>query len=146
MTTLHSSVSWEGGVAFTATQDGLDFALDAEPALGGRGQGLRPKALLLTAAIGCTGMDVISTLQKMRVPVDTFTVDADGDIADTHPRRYTTVCIRYALTGPPGLSVARVQRAVRLSTEKYCGVIATLRAAMPLSFVIEVNGQRHPLQ
>ena len=142
MTTLHSEAIWQGGVRFVATEGGRSVLLDAEPALGGGDDGVRPKGLLLTALIGCTGMDVARTLQKMRVPIASFAVRADGDVADRHPARYTAVRLTYAFTGPEDLSVKRIRRAIQLSTETYCGVFATLSAAMPITVSIEINGER----
>lgn len=87
-------------------------------------------------------MDVGSTLQKMRVPLSGFTVEAMGKTAATHPRRYTTVGICYAFEGPSTLSTARIVRAVQLSFTRYCGIIETLRPSVQMDVEIQINGQR----
>jgi len=145
MKTLHSTVTWDSGMAFTAEQDGHTFTLDAEPEHGGTDRGVRPKPLVLTAVLGCTGMDVVAMLKKMRVPITGLSLASDGDLADAHPRRYTAIRVRYAFTGPDGMNTERIRRAVHLSTEKYCGVIDTLRGTVPLSYEITINEAPVPL-
>jgi putative redox protein len=140
MTTLRSTAVWTGGLGFTATEGGQSLQLDASPALG-----ICPSGLLLTALVGCTGIDVVRTLGKMRVPIEGFEVSADGDLAETHPQRYTAARLCYTFTGPADLDSDRIRRAVYLSSEKYCGVLATLRAALPVDIRIEINGVACPL-
>lgn len=142
--TLESTGTWTGGMAFSVEQDGHALLLDAEAEFGGQDGGVRPKALLLTSALGCTGMDVVSILQKMRVPVAQVVVHAEGDLADAHPRRYTAIRLRYTFTGPEGLNTERIRRAVHLSEHDYCGVLATLRAAVPIHTEIWINGTAYP--
>ena len=110
---FQSKVSWKDGMAFEAELEGLRFGIDADPELGGRGLGPKPKGLLLTSLVGCTGMDVIAILAKMRLRPTRFEVSAEGMLADDHPRSFTRIVIRYQLEGelPPN----KVDRAVRLS-------------------------------
>lgn len=145
MKTLHSAVTWDEGMAFTVEQDGHTLTLDAEADFGGADRGMRPKGLVLSAILGCTAMDVIAMLKKMRVPIERFSVDADGDLADEHPKRYTAIRVRYTFTGPEDVNTERIRRAVNLSTEKYCGVIETLRSSVPMTFHIQFNGEPLPL-
>ena len=144
MKTLESTATWAEGMAFDILQDGHQLTLDADADFGGKDRGAHPKGLLLTSLLGCTGMDVIAILQKMRVPVSGFEVHADGDLADEHPRRYTAIRLRYTFTGPEGLNTERIRRAVYLSENNYCGVMATLRAAVPISTEVWVNGTPFP--
>ena len=132
---------WQEEMTFEVHQDGHRFLIDGAPEHGGRNLGPRPKALLLTALAGCTSMDVISILRKMRVPVEGLTVAVDGVLSEEHPKRFLSATVHYEVTGPADLSVKKVIRAIRLSDESYCGVSATLRPAMELSIRLTVNGE-----
>jgi len=137
---MEASVTWLQEMAFEAEADGHRFHIDANAELGGHDLGPRPKTLLLNALAGCTAMDVISILQKMRLNVTGLKVSADGAISDEHPRRFTRVVLRYDVTGQD-LPPDRVKRAVELSQERYCGVSATLRPTVELLSEIYVNGE-----
>lgn len=137
---LSSSVSWRDGMTFDAELDGFKFALDADPRFGGRGAGPQPKGLTLTSLAGCTAMDVIAILKKMKAEPDRFEVSASGDLAEEHPKRFTRIVVRYVFEGEE-LDEGKLRRAVSLSEERYCGVFPTLRGNVELETVIEVNGQ-----
>lgn len=138
---MESSVTWKSGMAFEVALDGHRFTLDAAPGDGGQDLGPRPKGLVLSALAGCTGMDVISILTKMRQKVTGLRVSADGDTTEEHPRRFTTIRVRYEIEGE-GLDLDKVRRAVQLSEERYCGVSATLRPSVEIRPEILVNGER----
>jgi putative redox protein len=125
---------WTSGMRFEGTNaDGLGVVMDAHPAHGGIAGGPAPMETLLLALAGCTGMDVIPILQKMRAPVDRFTIEVTADRADTHPRVLTAIHLRYVAAGP-GLRVEQVEKAVGLSQDKYCSVSAMLRKAVPVTY------------
>jgi len=107
---------------------GYELALDAAPDVGGRGLGARPMETLLVALGGCTGMDVVSILRKMRVEVDGFEIRIKGQRQEEHPKKFTAIHLDYVLTGR-GLEERRpqIERAVALSQERYCSVAASLR-------------------
>lgn len=136
---MDSTITWKSGMAFDASLDGFHFTIDAGPEHGGKGEGPSPKGLVLSALAGCTAMDVISILQKMRQDVRGLAVTADGALAEEHPKRFTTMVLRYAITGE-NLDLEKVKRAVSLSQERYCGVYATLAPTVAMSSEIEVNG------
>jgi len=138
---LQSKVTWTDGMAFDAELEGFHFAIDADQEFGGRGLGPKPKGLLATALIGCTAMDVIAILRKMRVTPKTFAVSADAVLTDEHPKRYTSIVIRYELTGDD-LPHDKLRRAVKLSEERYCGVRATLAPVVDMHHEIWLNGIR----
>ena len=137
---MEASVTWLQAMAFEAEADGHRFNIDANSEAGGHDLGPRPKTLLLSSLAGCTAMDVISILQKMRLNVTGLQVTADGVVTDEHPRRFTRIVLRYAVTGQD-LPPERVRRAVELSQERYCGVSATLRPGVELVSEIVLNGQ-----
>lgn len=144
MSDVSSKVTWRDGMAFEAWVGCHHFPIDADPGFGGRELGPKPKGLLLTALIGCTAMDVIAILQKMKVVPERFEVEAEGDLADAHPKRYTAARLVYRFEGEE-LPVAKLRKAVNLSQERYCGVMATLRDAMPIEARLVLNGQELPL-
>lgn len=135
---MESSVTWKDGMAFDVALDGHTFTIDADDEFGGRNLGPRPKGLTLASLAGCTAMDVVSILQKMRLPLAGLKVSADGVTATEHPRRFVSIVVRYEVTGD--LPADRVLRAVELSEEKYCGVSATLRPAVPIAHEVWLNG------
>ena len=100
---------------------GIDLRIDAGPEDGGEGSGYRPKALMLSALGGCTGLDVASLIKKMKLQVDSFHIDTIGHLTDEHPRIYNKVVVEYHFYGN-SLKEEKLQRAVDLSIEKYCGV------------------------
>ena len=111
---------------------GAPVAMDARPDHAGEGSGPTPMETILIALAGCTGMDVAGILEKMRLPLATLTVSVSGERADTHPKGFTRIHIRYE-AGGPGLTYAQLERAVRLSHEKYCPVAAMLRATVAIT-------------
>ena len=138
---LEAKIDWEQGLAFRAHLDGFDFIIDGPQASGGRNLGPRPKGLTLVSLLGCTGMDVISILEKMKVKVDKFEVAAEAILADEHPKKILAIKVIYTFTGD-GLTSEPLQKAIALSEEKYCGVRATLIPAVTISHEILVNGHR----
>ena len=111
--------------------------LDMASGLDQPGQGATPMELLAVALAGCTSMDVISILQKMRQPLEGLRVEVQGEKADEHPKRFVSLEIVYYLKG--ALDEKKVQRAIGLSETKYCSVEATLRPAVSMSsrYVLE---------
>ena len=117
---------YAGGMRFDVT-GGTGHALieDASVADGGQDQGFRPIELLLVGLAGCTGMDVISILKKMRQDVTGYEVEAHGVRADTHPMYFVEVTVEHVVTGR-GIDPQAVARAIELSETRYCGVSNTL--------------------
>lgn len=132
------AISWLDKMAFEASINGHKIILDAEPEAGGEDKGPRPKPFMLTALGGCTAMDVISILKKMRVEPDSFRVEVDGELTGEHPKHFNKMHVRYIFTGND-LPMEKLQKAVSLSEERYCGVSAVYRKVMPLTSEIIVN-------
>jgi putative redox protein len=114
---------------------GAPVAMDARSDHAGDGSGPTPMETVLMALAGCTGMDVAGILEKMRAPLSTLAVAVSGERADTHPKVFTRIHIRYE-AGGPGLTYAELERAVRLSHEKYCSVSAMLRPTVAITHEI----------
>ena len=126
-TTNHISTKWIGGMAFESNNpSGIDLTIDAGPDDGGEGKGLRPKALMLSGLAGCSGLDVASLIKKMKLEVESFTIETIANLTDEHPKYYDHVVIEYHFHGA-NLNEDKLQRAVDLSVEKYCGVMEMFR-------------------
>ena len=137
---MKSKVVWNEEMSFTAKLDGFDFVIDADEKVGGKDRGPRPKGLTLVSLAGCTGMDVISILKKMKVEVDSFEVLTDSELTEEHPKRFTSIKITYSLKGKD-IPVDKVKKAVSLSEERYCGVSATLKPGVEITSKILINGK-----
>lgn len=111
--------------------------VDLASALDPGGSGCRPMELLAVALGGCTAMDVLSILEKMRQPVEALSVDVSGARAGEHPKRYTSLEVVYRFKGD--LDEAKVARAIELSETRYCSVEATLRPSVPITSRFEVE-------
>jgi putative redox protein len=132
------STKWLGGMAFEATNPGGDFRIDVDVDIGGTNNGLRPKALMLDALAGCTGIDVASLLPKMKVSVDAFHIDVEADLTEEHPKSYHTVRVVYHFYGNE-LETDKLQKIVNLSIEKYCGVMEMFRKFAQVDVKIEYH-------
>jgi putative redox protein len=132
------NVRWAGDMAFEALVNEHKILMDASPEVGGRNAGPRPKPLLMVSLAGCTGMDVISILKKMKVEVTGFNVLVEGTLTEEHPKQFTAMHLIYEFTGH-NLPPDKIERAIELSQEKYCGVSATLKKAIKISYEIKIN-------
>lgn len=131
------SMSWLGDMAFETEVNGHKLILDATEKVGGKDRGPRPKSMMMVALAGCTGMDVVSILAKMRVDYDSLNIKVESEISEEHPKRYTKMKLIYEFKGKD-LSLDKVKKAVELSQEKYCGVSANYREAMELDYEIKI--------
>jgi putative redox protein len=123
---LSGSVQLVDGLTFRATSgSGHTIMLDSTPESGGRDVGASPMELLLLGLAGCTGMDVISILRKMRQEVSSYEVKVRGERQDDHPRVYTTIEVEHVVRGR-NLSLESIRRAIELSSGTYCSAAAML--------------------
>lgn len=134
---LSITTKWLENMSFETEVNGHKIIIDAASEAGGENRGPRPKPLMLSALGGCTGMDVISILRKMKVEPEDFRVIVEGDVTDEHPKHFFKMHVIYQFTGK-NLPLDKLQKAVSLSEEKYCGVSATLRKALELTSEIKV--------
>jgi putative redox protein len=131
-------LKWSGNMSFETEMNGHKVVLDADPSVGGDNKGIRPKPLMLLALAGCTGMDVVSMLKKMRVELKDFSVIVDSDMTEEHPKHYNKMHVIYSFKGKD-LPKAKIEKAVNLSEEKYCGVSAVYKKAMELTSEIKIE-------
>ncbi len=129
-------VEWTGrGLAFRG--GGTEPETPAITIDGDGQEGPSPMLALLLAAAGCSGADVVVILEKMRVPIRDLSIDVSGTRRDEEPRRYTHLTFRFRVEGD-GVDSAKVERAVALSIDKYCSVVASLAPDLRVEYQVEV--------
>ena len=106
--------------------------LDGSQTFGGSNAGSSPKELLLMALGGCTAMDIIPILQKKRAPLASFEIRLSANTREEHPQIFTDIHIEYIFYGE-GINAVDVERAIELSTTKYCAVSAMLRDSVNIT-------------
>lgn len=120
---MHKVITqWKGNMAFESKLPDGTIKIDLPEDQGGDGNGMRPKALMLSSLAGCSGLDVASLIKKMRLEVDDFRIETDAELTDETAAVYHTVCIRYIFSGKE-LDEDKLRKIVNLSVEKYCGVM-----------------------
>jgi putative redox protein len=133
----HATLSWESGRRFQArSESGHVVPIDSASRPGHTAAG--PMELLLIAIAGCTAIDVVAILEKMRQPLAGLDVEITGDRAEQHPKRLTAISITYRLRGG-GLSREKVERAVELSHSTFCSAVASLRPDCPVTTTIDIE-------
>jgi putative redox protein len=130
--------TWKGNMAFDSEVSGHHILMDAPSSFGGSNQGPRPKELMLTSLAGCTGMDVVSLLEKMRVEVKDFQIYVEADLTEEHPKHYSKMHVIYEFHGN-NLPIEKLQKAVELSQEKYCGVSYMYKKVFVVTYEIKVQ-------
>lgn len=125
---MHKVVTeWKGNMAFESKLPDGKIKIDLPEDKGGNGNGMRPKALMLASLAGCSGLDVASLMKKMRLKVADFKIETEGFLTDTEPQVYDKVTVTYHFYGS-NLNEEKLNRAVELSVEKYCGVMHMFRS------------------
>ena len=133
---MKARIRWNEGVSFVAeTGSGHALVVDGAPDAGGRNLGPRPMELVLAGAAACTAFDVVWILRKARQSISDCVVEAEAERAEEDPRVFTKIHLRYRIRGE-GLNSAQVERAVKLSKEKYCSATLMLAKTAEISFEI----------
>ncbi len=137
---MKARVKWVEGMAFMAESDsGHGIMLDGSPDIGGRNLGARPMEMVLMGLGGCTAIDVMVILGKQRQPVEDCWIELDAERADVAaPKVFTKIHVHYVVKGS-GLDPKQVERAVKLSAEKYCSVSAMLKASVDITYDFEIR-------
>lgn len=121
------TTKWLGDMRFESTNpSGHNLFIDAGEENGGKGEGYRPKALMLSGLAGCSGLDVAALIKKMKLTVDEFKIETEANLTEEHPKYYDKVAMHFHFYGDD-LNEKKLQRAVDLSLEKYCGVMEMFR-------------------
>lgn len=131
----------EGLALIGFTDSGHQVPMDTKKIVGGLESAATPMELLLQALIGCTAMDVVSILKKMKVNYDSFEVHETNERSEEHPKVYTKIHMIYKFEGRD-LDSEKIKKAVLLSKDRYCSVSAMLKQAAEVTFEIAVNGEK----
>ena len=130
------STEWTGNeIAFTSNIDGHTVNLDSNGAEAPIGAS--PKQLLVLSVIGCTAMDVVSLMAKMRVPFTAFSIDGYAPVTEEHPKVFEYINLTYKVTGKD-INRDKVVKAIELSMTKYCGVSIMLKKHCPVNWELEI--------
>jgi len=142
---MKARVKWIDGVSFAGEAgSGHSVVVDGAPEGGGRNRGMRPMELLLVGAAACTAYDVVVILRKARQPVADCAVDATATRSEEVPKVFTGIHLVYTVAGR-GLDPRQVERAVKLSKDKYCSATRMLAKTAAITFEIAiVDGDRVP--
>jgi len=137
---LKTKIKWVEGVSFIAeTDSGHALTVDGAPEAGGRNLGPRPMELVLAGAAACTAFDVVWILKKARQPISDCVVEAEAERAVEDPKVFTRIHLKYSVKGD-GLNRAQVERAVKLSKEKYCSATLMLAKTAEITSEIVIEG------
>ena len=135
---LDCRVVYMEGLQFVGeSRSGHAIVMDADPGVGGKNIGPRPVELLLLGIGGCSGMDVISILQKKKQQVTGFEIIVKGQKAEEYPKKLTDVTLEFVVTGK-NISEKAVKRSIDLSMNKYCSVKATLEGSAQINFSYKI--------
>jgi putative redox protein len=142
---VKATIRWLDGVSFVVeTGSGHAIVADGAPEAGGRNLGPRPMELVLAGAAACTAFDVVWILKKARQPVADCVVEVAADRAAVEPKIFTAIRLLYRVAGR-GLDPRQVERAVKLSKEKYCSATIMLGRTAEITTRIElIEGDRIP--
>ena len=139
MATHEVQVKYTQGMQFeTDSSTGYKSFIDTSPENGGNNNGLGPKAMMLSGLAGCTGLDVIFVLNKMRAKVSYFEMKVKGELTEEHPKTYHKVWLDYHFYGDD-IDEEKIRKAVTLSEEKYCGVMEMFRQFATLEIEIHFH-------
>ena len=128
------NLAWQGDMRFVGGgPDGPTGTIDADNAVAPG-----PMLTLLMAAAACAGADVVSIVKKMQVDLTRLEIFVEGERAPDHPRRYIRIQFNFKMSGN-GLDEAKARRAIDLSIEKYCSVIHSLKADIPITWQLELS-------
>jgi putative redox protein len=130
---MKTTTIWKGGKAFDSFQEHAKIEIDA-------GAGFSPKALLLSGLAGCSGIDVVEILEKMRVPFADLKIEVQTEQTTEHPRVFKEVHMNYIITTSEE-NRNKVKKAVDLSLEKYCGVSAMLQKNSKIDYTITIKSE-----
>ena len=137
---MEAKLTWKENMQFECSNGEHSSLIDAFAEHGGEGTGPTPKELLLNAMMGCTAMDTISILKKMRQNVESFTIHIDAEKSTEHPIHFTSATLIFSLTGE--INPEKVIKAATKSLTQYCGVNYMVSKTCDITFEITLNGEK----
>jgi putative redox protein len=146
MGTKQAIIKQVQGITLAAKSDSNHWVImDGGEKFGGSLAGSSPKELMMFALGGCTAMDVLPILAKRKSPIDDFEIKVSGNVREEHPQIFTDLHIEYIFYGT-GINPEDVERAIELSTTKYCAVSAMLKPGVPITHSYRIEPSRHSTQ
>lgn len=134
---MNVKVELEENLKFNAQgETAHNMPMDASESSGGDDSAASPMEMLLAGLGGCTGIDVVMILRKMKAEIEDFNIDIEAERAEEHPKRYKKIHLKYYIKGK-NLEDKKVQKAIDLSENKYCSASASLNAEITHSYEIE---------
>ena len=130
---MKTSTVWKHEQVFESSQGENKVLVD-----GNATEGISPKALLLSGLSGCSGIDVVDILKKKRVEFSDFSVEAETEQTDVHPRHFKDIYLTFSLITDPS-NEQKVRSAIELSLEKYCGVAAMLKKNSEIHYELKIR-------
>jgi putative redox protein len=135
---MKTRIKWKDGVSFIAESgSGHAVLMDGPPEVGGRNQGPRPMEMLLMGTGGCAAVDVVLILEKARQDISDCVVEIEAERASQEPKVFTRIHFHFILTGK-NLSSRHIERAIKLSAEKYCSASIMLGKTAVLTHDFEI--------
>lgn len=132
------TTSWVQTLAFDVTADtGQTVRIDTTVENGGSGTGMNPKKMLLGSLCGCSGIDVVDILNKMKVPFTKLEIEASAEQTDDHPKVFKFIDMVYR-SDISADNIDKLNRAISLSHEKYCGISAMLGKHCSINYKVEL--------
>jgi len=136
---MKTTLKWVNNLSFMAKANSNHWVtMDADPKVGGENSASRPLEMLLMGLGGCTGMDVVSILKKMRAPLQDFELEIEAEQAPDHPKVFTKIHIKFIFYGN-GIKKQNVERAIELSEEVYCSASAMLKKTAEIKTSYEIR-------
>lgn len=135
---MEASLKWVKGMQFECNNRGLQSWIDASSEHDGEGKYPSPKELVLNAMMGCSGIDVLLTLKKMRQPIEQFHIEIEAEQTEDYPVHFKRAQLVFHCSGP--LDEQKLQRAVEASMTKYCGVNFMISLSCDITYRIILNG------
>jgi putative redox protein len=132
------SIELRNNMSFDVIVNGHKMVIDTVPEFGGNDQGPRPKSLLMVSLAGCTGMDIVSLLRKMKIEIADLKIVVEGNITDQHPKHFDRMHIKYIIKGN-SIPQDKINYAIKLSLEKYCGVSYNLEKSMEITWELIID-------
>ena len=135
---MNISVNWVDGMLMVGKSlSGHSITMDGPPEIGGENLGVRPMEMLLLGVAGCTMIDVVTTLKKMRQELTHCETKVNAERADDHPKVFTDIHIQFIIKGK-GLDTKKVEKAITLSAEKYCSASIMLGKTASITHDFEI--------
>jgi putative redox protein len=136
---MKAQMNWIGKMGFEIDNHGIKTRTDATVDVGGEEKAPTPKELVLNAMMGCTAMDVVAIMKKMRQVFDEFRLEIDAEKTETHPMYFKSAVIKFYMKG--AVAPDKLIKAVESSLTKYCGVNYMISKTCDISFQIFLNSE-----